>query len=193
MVSVFLSHSSKDKPFVRELAAALERDGEIKVWLDEGEIAPGDNIVTKIQGGLDSDFVLFVMSPDSIASNWVREEWTDAFWEQTNNNRTKLAGVIYRDCKIPRLLSNKKYFDLRTNQPEGFRRIRTWLLTDRPVPPSHINVLPSRPALFIGREAELADLRLRLQPGIVVGVYGMPGTRQDETCTRVRAQSSGRL
>jgi hypothetical protein len=35
MVGVFLSHSSKDKPFVRELAAALEVGGEIKVRLDD--------------------------------------------------------------------------------------------------------------------------------------------------------------
>jgi hypothetical protein len=36
MVRVFLSHSSKDKPFVRDLADALEARGEIKVWLDDG-------------------------------------------------------------------------------------------------------------------------------------------------------------
>jgi hypothetical protein len=34
MVGVFLSHSSKDKPFVRDLANALEAGGEIKVWLE---------------------------------------------------------------------------------------------------------------------------------------------------------------
>jgi TIR domain len=45
MVRVFLSHSSKDKPFVRDLAAALEAGGEIKVWLDEREIEYGQNIV----------------------------------------------------------------------------------------------------------------------------------------------------
>ena len=36
MVGVFLSHSSKDKPFVRDLADALEPGGEIKVWFDDG-------------------------------------------------------------------------------------------------------------------------------------------------------------
>ena len=44
MVGVFLSHSSKDKPFVRDLADALEAGGEIKVWLDEREIDYGENI-----------------------------------------------------------------------------------------------------------------------------------------------------
>lgn len=34
---VFLSHSAKDKPVVRELAARLQQDG-VRVWLDEVQI-----------------------------------------------------------------------------------------------------------------------------------------------------------
>jgi len=37
---VFLSHNSKDKPTVRQLAEALQRRG-LKVWLDESELVPG--------------------------------------------------------------------------------------------------------------------------------------------------------
>ena len=58
MVSVFLSHSSKDKPFVRELASFLGTDGLIKVWLDEREILPGQNIVSGIEEGLDSGRII---------------------------------------------------------------------------------------------------------------------------------------
>jgi tetratricopeptide (TPR) repeat protein len=176
MVTVFLSHSRKDKPFVRELADFLVGDGQIKVWLDEREIAPGQNIVGEIAEGPDSDFILLILSPDSVDSNWVKEEWTDAFWEQTNNRKTKLLGVLYRDCKIPRLLRNKEYFDLRKNQPEGLREIRTFLLTQQPAPPARVNYLPVRPPIFVGREKELAELRERLrQPGAVVSVPGMAG------------------
>jgi len=176
MVSVFLSHSSKDKPFVRELADFLGRDGEIQVWLDEREIAPGDNIVGEIGTGLDADFVLLILSPDSVNSNWVKEEWTDAFWEQTNNRKTKLVGALYRDCTIPRLLRNKKPFDLRTNHPKGFREIRTFLLEQRPVRPERVNYLPVRPPIFVGREPELAELRERLaQPGALAYVAELAG------------------
>jgi hypothetical protein len=176
MVSVFLSHSSKDKPFVRDLADALGRDGEIDVWLDEREIAPGDNIVGKIGQGLDADFILLIMSPDSVDSEWVKEEWTDAYWEQTNRRKTKLLGVLYRDCHIPRLLRNKKYFDLRKNQPQGFREIRTFLLSQRPASPPRFNQLPLRPPMFIGREKELSELRQQLRrPGALVHLQEMPG------------------
>jgi len=75
MVRVFLSHSSQDKPFVRDLADALEAGGAIKVWLDEREIGYGDNIVVKIDDGLDADAVLLILSPDSVDSKWVKEEW----------------------------------------------------------------------------------------------------------------------
>jgi hypothetical protein len=54
MTRVFLSHSSKDKPFVRDLADALEAGGEIKVWLDEREIDYGENSELKIVDGLDA-------------------------------------------------------------------------------------------------------------------------------------------
>ena len=45
---VFLSHSSKDKPVVRELAARLKKDG-VRVWLDEEQIKPGDSIPASVQ------------------------------------------------------------------------------------------------------------------------------------------------
>ena len=175
MVSVFLSHSSKDKPFVRDLADALEAGGELKVWLDEREIDYGANIVLKIAEGLDADVVLLILSPDSVDSNWVKEEWTDAYWEHVNSQTTKLAGVLYRDCTIPRMLRNKKYFDLRTNQPEGFRQIKTWLLGLRP-PVAPLIHLPQRSPLFIGRQPEIEDLQRRLKdPGSMAYISGLAG------------------
>lgn len=39
---VFLSHSSKDKTIVRDLAARLRKDG-LKLWFDEWELKPGDS------------------------------------------------------------------------------------------------------------------------------------------------------
>jgi hypothetical protein len=116
-----------------------------------------------------------ILSPDSVESKWVKEEWTDAYWEQVESQHVKLAGVLYRDCRIPRLLRNKKYFDLRANQPEGFRLIKTWLLGQRPPTPPVVH-LPQRPPLVIGREQEIEELRQRLrEPGSVAYVSGLAG------------------
>lgn len=51
-IVAFVSHSSRDKPFIRQLAADLSNSG-IKVWLDEQKIKVGDSIVDKVGQGLE--------------------------------------------------------------------------------------------------------------------------------------------
>lgn len=66
MSKVFLSHTSKDKPFVRKLANDLRSYGHT-VWIDEAEINIGDSLINKIRDGLDSvDFVAAILSKESI-------------------------------------------------------------------------------------------------------------------------------
>lgn len=65
MSSIFLSHSSNDKPFVRKLAADLRRAG-FYVWVDEAEIKVGDSLIEKIEDGIDNtDFLGVVISQNS--------------------------------------------------------------------------------------------------------------------------------
>ena len=73
-MKVFISHSSKDKPMVETLANDLSNRG-FEVWLDKWEIVPGDNIVDKINSGLEAaDAGLIVFSVHSADSNWVSAE-----------------------------------------------------------------------------------------------------------------------
>nr|WP_285860686.1 MULTISPECIES: toll/interleukin-1 receptor domain-containing protein [Paenibacillus] len=46
-----MSHSSKDKFFVRKLAEKLNEYG-VKVWIDEAEIKVGDSSIEKISAGV---------------------------------------------------------------------------------------------------------------------------------------------
>jgi tetratricopeptide (TPR) repeat protein len=153
-----------------------KRKAASKRWWTEREIAPGQNFVSRIEDCLDSDFVLLILSPYSVASPWVEKEWTAALCEETKTGKTKLLVALYRECRIPSLLGTKDHFDLRKNQTVGFRDIHTFLVTQRPAPPPRVNYLPVRPPLFIGREKELADLRERLrQPGAVTHVAELAG------------------
>src|SRR6185436_10262483 len=85
---VFLSHSSKDKPIVRELANYLKDQG-VRVWLDESEIQPGDLIGLKINQGLEqSRTLVLVMSANASESEWVTfETQTILFSDPTNSQR----------------------------------------------------------------------------------------------------------
>ena len=65
---VFLSHSSADKPVVRELAERLRAAG-LRVWFDEWLIRPGDLISAKIEEGLEyAAVLLFCMSANAFGS-----------------------------------------------------------------------------------------------------------------------------
>jgi hypothetical protein len=85
---VFLSHSSKDKPVVRELAARMKKDG-IRVWLDEEQIKPGDSIPAKIEEGLERSRVLVLcMSANAFGSDWAQlESGTFRFRDPLNKER----------------------------------------------------------------------------------------------------------
>jgi WD40 repeat protein len=85
---VFLSHSSKDKNVVRELAERLKQDG-LNVWFDEWILKPGDNIPAKIDDGLEhSRVLLFFMSANAFGSDWATlESHTFRFRDPLNKSR----------------------------------------------------------------------------------------------------------
>ena len=74
MSSVFLSHSSADRDFVRRLGADLRESG-VHVWIDEAEIQVGDSLIRKIGDGINEvDYLAVVLSPSSVSSKWVNRE-----------------------------------------------------------------------------------------------------------------------
>jgi TIR domain-containing protein/Golgi phosphoprotein 3 GPP34 len=85
---VFLSHSAKDKAVVRAVAERLRADG-LRVWLDDWEIRPGDNIPAKIEEGLEHSRVLVLcMSAHAFGSDWVQlEAGTFRFRDPLNTER----------------------------------------------------------------------------------------------------------
>src|ERR1051325_8663447 len=85
---VFLSHSSKDKATVRPIAERLRADG-LRVWLDDWEIRPGDNIPSKIEHGLEHSRVLVLfISANAFSSDWAQlEAGTFRFRDPLNKER----------------------------------------------------------------------------------------------------------
>jgi hypothetical protein len=80
---VFLSHSSKDKPFVLRLAADLFSHG-VSVWLDSWEMDAGDQFDRQIADGIDqSTFLIVALFPNSVLSGWVNRELDTAPAKET--------------------------------------------------------------------------------------------------------------
>ena len=133
MSGVFISYASTDRDFAEKLGSDLRRAGH-QVWLDDSDVRVGEPIISAIEKGIQgAEYLILVLSPRSVDSQWVSEEWHAAYWEQIQSGRIKLLPVLIQDCEIPRFLSNKRYADFRTDYNAGFfELVRRGLLPEKP-------------------------------------------------------------
>lgn len=116
MSSIFLSHSSADKPFVRKLAADIHRNG-FYAWVDEAEIKLGDSLIGKIEEGIENtDYLGVVISSNSIKSEWVTREVRIALNQEIHGKRVKVLPILLENVNIPSFLLDKKYADFTTEE-----------------------------------------------------------------------------
>jgi tetratricopeptide (TPR) repeat protein len=74
MAGLFLSHSSADDGFVRELREALADLGQ-EVWIDSRQLKGGDPLWSEITAAIEAAAGLAVLvSPESLQSRWVGKE-----------------------------------------------------------------------------------------------------------------------
>lgn len=119
----FISHSSKDKPFVRRLAGDLVANG-VRVWIDEQRILVGDPIPEKIAQGLaESDFFLVVVSKNSVASAWVQKELSGALVHEIERRKVTVMPIRLDDAEMPPTIKDKSYADFRNSYDEGLKKL----------------------------------------------------------------------
>jgi len=150
---VFLSHSARDKPAVRQLAERLKGDG-LRVWLDEWEIQPGDSIPLAIERGLErSRTLVLAMSRHAFESDWVTLERHTALFRDPTNRQRRFIPLRMDDAEISDTLRQFAYVDWRKLDAEQYARLLSACRpepAEAPVagPPS--GVLPAHPVLSLG-------------------------------------------
>jgi hypothetical protein len=93
---VFLSYSRKDISFVRKLAEDLEKAG-YDVWRDVSDLRSGNDWVRVIPKAIESaPYFLVVLSPNSIESEWVEKEYTQAL-----SLRKKIIPILLAPTRVP--------------------------------------------------------------------------------------------
>jgi len=74
MSTLFISHSSQDDAFVRELRRTLA-DLKQEVWIDSRELRAGDPLWPAIPKGIEeASSVAVVVSPNALQAKWVGKE-----------------------------------------------------------------------------------------------------------------------
>lgn len=119
--TIFISHSSKDKPTVRRLVNDLQRRG-ISVWFDENEIKVGERFVDKIQKGItESKYIGIWITKNAIDSGWVEKEWQSRISEEITKRNIVILPLLAEDCYdlMPIFLADKQYADFRFRYEDG--------------------------------------------------------------------------
>jgi len=120
---VFLSHSSRDRQAVQQLAGRLKADG-LRVWLDDWIIQPGDSIPLAIEQGLESSRTLvLVMSKNAFASDWVTLERHTALFRDPSNQRRRFVPIRLDDSEIKDSLRQFAYVDWRERDEQQYSRL----------------------------------------------------------------------
>jgi formylglycine-generating enzyme required for sulfatase activity len=136
MARIFLSYSRRDEPFARRLAGALSNMGA-DIWIDVEDIPAGMKWSSAIQQGLDEgDLLIVIISPDSMASRNVEDEW-----QYYLDHGKPIVPVLLEPAKINFQLNRLQYidfhvqaFDIAINQLYAELR-RKGLTLDAPAQP----------------------------------------------------------
>jgi hypothetical protein len=131
-LSVFLCHSSSDKPAVRALHAQLLRDG-IAPWLDELDILPGQDWDSEIRKAIRKcHIVLVCLSRASISKvGFLQKEIRQVLdvADEQPEGTIFLVPVRLEECEVPYRLSRWQWVDL--FEESGYERLMLALAARR--------------------------------------------------------------
>src|SRR5215217_4494684 len=107
MAAVFISYAHEDQDFVRELHEALEKLNR-DTWIDWKDIPRTAKWIDEVYSGIESaDAFAFVISPDSVASEFCIVELNHAV-----EHNKRLVPILHRDVddeSVPPDLSSHQY------------------------------------------------------------------------------------
>lgn len=97
---VFLSHSSRIKPLVREVRAHLPE--HVNTWIDEKDLIAGDMLERRIRNAIqsDCDFLVVFLDDNVIKSDWVARELEWAREEERRLGRPFIIPVLIDEAEL---------------------------------------------------------------------------------------------
>lgn len=116
---VFLSHNSKDKPDVEQIATLLREKYGLKCWLDKWNLVPGEPWQEALEDALDRCRTVALFVGANEISPWENEEMRSALETRAHDKERRVIPVLLpgapdsRDLKLPRFLSRLTWVDFR--------------------------------------------------------------------------------
>jgi formylglycine-generating enzyme required for sulfatase activity len=125
---VFLCHSSKDKPIVRDLHKKLLAESWLEPWLDEKELYPGQDWNLEIEKAIEkTDVIIVCLTNDSITKDgYIQKEIKSAldYADYKPEGAVFIIPIRLEECEPPRRLRGWQYADYFEGQREqAFQKI----------------------------------------------------------------------
>jgi DeoR/GlpR family transcriptional regulator of sugar metabolism len=131
-MKLFLSHSSRCKPLVRELRSYLPE--HVVSWIDEKQLVVGDDLESSIEHAIcaESDYVVLFIDEYAVRSAWVQRELTWALEQETRLGRPFILPVVLDHdswMKVePEAFQQRKYVACEDFTEETIRTLATNLV-----------------------------------------------------------------
>lgn len=111
MPSVFISYAHDDQEFALALIKELQAKG-INVRYDQVILYVGDSLIERLATEIvEGDFLVAIVSPDSVNSAWCRKELSIAQVHGIDQKRVKVLPVRYRRADMPPMLIDTFWSD----------------------------------------------------------------------------------
>lgn len=103
--TIFPCYAAADRAIAERLAVLLERGADVRVFLEEGRLAEGEDLAGKAREARMADIVLVLFSRNSLPSRWPRAQWEDALVKEPAAEGVRIAFLKCDDCIPPRVLT----------------------------------------------------------------------------------------
>ena len=115
---IFISHAHQDAEVAQKLAHDLAAHG-YAIWMAPDSIRPGEKWVEAINRGLEeSGIFVLLLSPDAVASRWVKME-TNVAITYTHEDEMQLYPLMLKACRLPALWRAFQHVSLRRGYKAG--------------------------------------------------------------------------
>jgi hypothetical protein len=118
--TLFPCFAESDRAAVERVAAFLERGADVRIFLEDGLLHPGEDLAEKVREGRVADLILVFFSRSSLPPRWARAKWEAPLVTEPAAEGVRIAFVHCDDCSPPRVLA--PMFDIR--RP---REIKRWV------------------------------------------------------------------
>lgn len=109
------------------------REANHHVWHDTWALKPGDNLLDKVNKGLEkAEALIVIVSKHSLRSKWVMHEFSMLAFSDISGRKIRIIPVLIDNSSVPEYLARFVYVDFALDKEAGIERILTTLSEDQP-------------------------------------------------------------